>query len=50
MSANSDFGTWGRYKEIPLDKMTADQKADLSIHHEGAWASTRSLQDLAAES
>ena len=22
MSANSDFGTWGRYKEIPLDKMT----------------------------
>jgi 4-carboxymuconolactone decarboxylase len=26
MSANSDFGTWGRYKEIPLDKMTADQK------------------------
>ena len=26
MSANSDFGTWGRYKEIPLDKMTPDQK------------------------
>src|SRR6202044_2012637 len=26
MSANSDLGTWGRYKEIPLDKMTADQK------------------------
>jgi hypothetical protein len=48
MSANSDFGTWGRYKEIPLDKMTPDQK--LSTHDEGAWASTRSLQDLAAES
>jgi len=26
MSANSDFGTWGRYKQIPLDKMTPDQK------------------------
>ena len=26
MSANSDFGTRGRYKEIPLDKMTPDQK------------------------
>jgi RNA polymerase sigma-70 factor (ECF subfamily) len=26
MSANSDFGTWGRYKEIPLDKMTPNQK------------------------
>ena len=26
MSANPDFGTWGRYKEIPLDKMTPDQK------------------------
>jgi 4-carboxymuconolactone decarboxylase len=26
MSANSDFGTWGRYKEIPLDKMTPEQK------------------------
>ena len=26
MSANSDFGTWGRYKEIPLDEMTPDQK------------------------
>jgi hypothetical protein len=26
MSANSDFATWGRYKEIPLDKMTPDQK------------------------
>ena len=26
MSANSDFGTWGRYEEIPLDKMTPDQK------------------------
>jgi 4-carboxymuconolactone decarboxylase len=26
MSANSDFGTWGRYKEIPLDKMTPDQR------------------------
>jgi hypothetical protein len=26
MSANSGFGTWGRYKEIPLDKMTPDQK------------------------
>jgi hypothetical protein len=22
MSANSDFGTFGRYKEFPLDKMT----------------------------
>jgi hypothetical protein len=26
MSANSDFGTWGRYKEIRLDKMTPGQK------------------------
>ena len=26
MSANSDFGTWGRYEEIPLDKMTPDQR------------------------
>ena len=26
MSANPDLGTWGRYKEIPLDKITPDQK------------------------
>lgn len=26
MSANSDFGTFGRYKEFPLDKMTPDKK------------------------
>jgi 4-carboxymuconolactone decarboxylase len=26
MSGTSDFGTWGRYTEIPLEKMTADQK------------------------
>ena len=25
MSANSDFGTWGRYKQIHLDKLTPDQ-------------------------
>jgi 4-carboxymuconolactone decarboxylase len=26
MSGTSDFGTFGRYTELPLDKMTADQK------------------------
>ncbi len=26
MSETSDFGTFGRYRELPLDKMTADQK------------------------
>jgi 4-carboxymuconolactone decarboxylase len=26
MAGTSDFGTWGRYTEIPLDKMTAGQK------------------------
>jgi hypothetical protein len=26
MSANPDFATWGRHKEIPLDKRTPDQK------------------------
>ena len=26
MAGTSDFGTWGRYSEIPLEKMTADQK------------------------
>src|SRR5258708_27923923 len=26
MSGTSDFGTWGRYTKIPLEKMTADQK------------------------
>jgi len=26
MAGTSDFGTWGRYTEIPLEKMTADQK------------------------
>jgi len=25
MSGTSDFGTWGRYTEIPLEKTTADQ-------------------------
>jgi 4-carboxymuconolactone decarboxylase len=25
-AGNSDFGTWGRYTEVPLEKMTADQK------------------------
>ena len=26
MAETSDFGTWGRYHEIPLDEMTTDQK------------------------
>ena len=26
MSENSDFGTFGRYRELPIEKMTADQK------------------------
>ena len=26
MSENSDFGTFGRYRELPIGKMTADQK------------------------
>ena len=26
MSENSDFGTFGRYREFPIEKMTADQK------------------------
>ena len=26
MSTTSDFGTFGRYGELPLDSMTADQK------------------------
>src|ERR1700722_16323576 len=26
MAGTSDFGTWGRYTEIPVKKMTADQK------------------------
>jgi 4-carboxymuconolactone decarboxylase len=26
MSENSDFGTFGRYRELPLEKMTVDQK------------------------
>ena len=26
MSGTSDFGTFGRYTELPLDKMTAEQK------------------------
>jgi len=26
MAGTSDFGTWGRYTEIPVEKMTADQK------------------------
>jgi hypothetical protein len=29
----SDFGTWGRYNEIPLDEMTADHTGltDLTV-------------------
>ena len=26
MSANSDFGTFGRYKELSLEEMTAEQR------------------------
>jgi 4-carboxymuconolactone decarboxylase len=26
MSETSDFGTWGRYQEIPIDEMTPEQK------------------------
>jgi hypothetical protein len=26
----TDFGTWGRYTEIPVEKMTPDQKKPTS--------------------
>ena len=26
MSANSDFGTWGRYKELSFEEITAEQR------------------------
>ncbi len=25
-AGTSDFGTWGRYTELPLEEMTSDQK------------------------
>ncbi len=37
MSENSDFGTFGRYTEIPLDKMSPDQKKayDFTVKERG---------------
>jgi 4-carboxymuconolactone decarboxylase len=37
MSANSDFGTFGRYKELSLEEMTAEQRKayDFSLQQRG---------------
>jgi hypothetical protein len=29
-AGTSDFGTWGRYTELPLEAMTSDQKGECS--------------------
>ena len=29
-AGTSDFGTWGRYTELPLEEMTSDQKGECS--------------------
>jgi hypothetical protein len=32
----SDFGTFGRYTELPLDKMTPDQKRPMNLQSKSA--------------
>jgi hypothetical protein len=48
MFKTSDFGTFGRYGELPLDRMTADQKRvyEFTVKERGQMPG---LQDLAAK-
>ena len=50
MSENSDFGTFGRYRELPIEKMTVDQKRAYEFTMKERGQSAWAVQDLSAQS